>query len=114
MFISYIPVRCVIYICLLLRFADHTKTFDQFDYSDSDINDIIYACICNTTFTGVSKDYMFSEDGDLEDDVIVERIQSTMFFFFLYILQFLTFIKYAFPIHNMFYCLLNLSRIFFK
>ena len=82
MFISYIPVRCVIYICLLLRFADHTKTFDQFDYSDSDVNDIIYACICNTTFTGVSKDYMFSEDGDLEDDVIVERIQSTMFFVF--------------------------------
>jgi len=113
-FISYIPVRCVINICLLLRFADHTKTFDQFDYSDSDVNDIIYACICNTTFTGVSKDYMFSEDGDLEDDVIVERIQSTMFFVFLYLLHILTFIKYAFPIHIMFYCLLNLSRIFFK
>jgi len=57
-------------------FSGHTKTLDQFEYTDSDINDMVYGCLGTVSFQGAGKQYSFSTDGEIQDDVVVERIQS--------------------------------------
>jgi len=54
----------------------YNKSLDQYTYADSDINDIIYECAGNTSFIGVTNDITFGEDGELEETIQIDRIQS--------------------------------------
>lgn len=58
---------------------DHPKTLADFTYEDSDINEIVYECMGSLTFRGVAKEFAFSQNGDIEDSLIVERVQCNKF-----------------------------------
>ncbi|XP_053374078.1 gamma-aminobutyric acid type B receptor subunit 1-like [Mercenaria mercenaria] len=53
----------------------HQKTLDSFTYADGDINDILFDCLENTTYTGVSGNVVF-EKGDPDKMIKLERIQD--------------------------------------
>lgn len=59
-----------------MTFSGYNKTLDQFAYADSDINDIVYTCLTKTSFTGAAKDYSFSPDGEIDDNVMIDRVQG--------------------------------------
>ncbi|XP_045170037.2 gamma-aminobutyric acid type B receptor subunit 2-like [Mercenaria mercenaria] len=59
-----------------MHFAGHPKTLDMFTYLDSDINDLIFSCMTQTSLTGVSGRVVFSTGADPDRLVKVERIQD--------------------------------------
>ncbi|KAL4221901.1 G-protein coupled GABA receptor [Mactra antiquata] len=62
------------------------KDLDQFTYTDSDLNDVIFECMSSTSLTGVSGRVVFSKSADPNRVVKMERIQGQhiyLRFFFL-------------------------------
>lgn len=54
----------------------YEKTLDMFEYIDSDINEIIFQCMGNTSLTGVSGRVFFTSGADPNRIVKIERIQG--------------------------------------
>ncbi|XP_053374075.1 gamma-aminobutyric acid type B receptor subunit 1-like [Mercenaria mercenaria] len=65
--------------CTNLRLEEmgHAKTLDMFEYIDSDINEIIFQCIGNTSLIGVSGRVSFTSGADPNRIVKIERIQDS-------------------------------------
>ncbi|XP_045167680.2 gamma-aminobutyric acid type B receptor subunit 1-like [Mercenaria mercenaria] len=64
--------------CTVQRLEEigHPKTLDMFTYTDTDINDIIFECMGNTSMTGVSGKIVFTAGADPNRIVKMERIQG--------------------------------------
>ena len=58
--------------------AGHPKSVDEFTYADSDINDVIIACMSNISIIGLSGSLSFGEGADPIKNVKMERIQGKM------------------------------------
>ncbi|XP_045168365.2 gamma-aminobutyric acid type B receptor subunit 2-like [Mercenaria mercenaria] len=71
--VSAIALNCTI---RKLKEIGHPKTLDMFTYTDSNINDIIFECMGNTSMTGVSGEIVFTTGADPNKIVKMERIQD--------------------------------------
>ena len=56
----------------------HPKSVDEFTYADSDINDVILACMSNIATIGLSGSMPLGQGADPIKNVKMERIQGKM------------------------------------
>ena len=60
-------------------YSGHTKTLDQFTYSDSDINEVIFDCMGKSSIQGVTGKRSFP-DGIYPDGLVkIDRVQGWAF-----------------------------------
>ena len=80
MLFSSILIRVEINICYLFCRSGHPKTLDQFNYTDSDITDIMFKCIGNQSIVGLTHNISFKNGNDPVMNGQMERIQGIMYY----------------------------------
>lgn len=74
--LAFVNLHLNRFIYTIFLSPGYPKTLDEFTYEDWKINEFVYKCIGNLAFRGVARDYLFNDNGDIEDSVTVDRIQS--------------------------------------
>ena len=57
-------------------FSGHPKSLDEFEYSDSDIADIMTACMYNVSFLGITGQVKFDVSGEIQKNIRIEQVQG--------------------------------------
>jgi len=80
MLFKSILIRVEINTCYLFCRSGHPKTLDQFNYTDSDITDIMFKCIGNQSIVGLTHNISFKNGNDPVMNGQMERIQGIMYY----------------------------------
>ena len=54
----------------------HPKSVSDFEFSDSDIGDIVTACVHNVSFIGVTGQVKFDISGDPMRNIKIDQVQG--------------------------------------
>ena len=57
-------------------FIGHPKSVDQFEFSDSDIGDLVTACVYNVSFLGVTGQVKFERSGDPMRNIKIDQVRG--------------------------------------
>ena len=64
------------FVFIPLFISGHPKSLDQFDYSDSDIADIVTSCTRNLSYLGISGKIKFGYYGNPMKTIKIDQIQG--------------------------------------